>query len=91
MMKLLVQSSNNSLACSTWENYQSVLGMLEEFSRVMGKRMSFLMSESKVLVFIAFLLHRGLKASSVEKTLSAVRMLHKTKGYAVPVLRPPIV
>ena len=90
-IKILVDSSNNSLANSTWDNYSRVLGKLEDCARVTKRRISFPMDEAMVLTFISFLLNSGLKSSSVQKTLSAVRLLHMTHGHPVPVLRPPIV
>ena len=91
LMRMLVQSSNNALASSTWDNYKRALGKLEDCARSTGRRMSFPMTETMVLVFIAYLLRKGLKTSSVDKMLSAVRMLHMTHGHPVPVLRPPAV
>ena len=90
-IKILVDSSNNSLSNSTWDNYSRVLGKLEECSRVTRRKISFPMDETMILTFISFLLKSGLKSSSVQKTLSAVRTLHMTQGHPVPVLRPPIV
>ena len=44
-----------------------------------------------MLVFLAWLIRRNLKANTINSYMSALRTIHLTKGVDSPALRPPIV
>ena len=92
LTEALVNACNNGLAEGTWRGYRSAKKHLEECSRYTGVRMGFPLHENQTLCLIAYLYAvKGLKGTTIDNILSAVRMLHLTQGHAAPFLRPAAV
>ena len=92
LVEALVRACNNSLSANTWNSYKSARKHLLACAAHTGVRMTFPMVESQVLCLIAYLYAvKGLKGSSIDNVLSAVRMLHLCEGHATPCLRPTAV
>lgn len=84
--------ANHSLAKGTWSTYRTAYRHVETCSTDTGRAISFPMSTDDVLLFTSWLLTtRGVKASTAESYLSALRQIHLVKGLVVPALRPDIV
>ena len=49
------------------------------------------MNTNQVVCFVAWLLRRGLKSSTINAYLSGLRTIHLAKGFDQPALRPNIV
>jgi len=65
--------------------------MMEKCSKETGAIMKFPLDEGKVLVFIGWLLKRGLAAATINAYLSGLRQAHLTAGVILPSLRSPVV
>ena len=92
MRRELVNALNNGVASSTWASYRTAMNHLEKAGRDMGTVFTFPMSVDQLYVFIAWCREvRRLKGTSVSKIISALRMLHWTKGQTAVELRPPLV
>jgi len=91
MQKAVVAACNNSVSTGTWKTYGAVKTHLLKCQRTIGHRFTFPMSESSVVMFVAYLLSTNrLQAASIENVLSALSMYHLTEGYYVPTLRPDV-
>ena len=92
MTRALVDACNNAVTTNTWRGYKSARKHLVDCAAHTGIRMTFPMAENQVLCLIAYLYAvRGLKGSTVDNILSAVRMLHLCEGHPTPCLRPTAV
>ena len=93
----LMEAANHSLAANSWTSYATAERHIARVREATGLRLQFPFSAKAMLTYVGFLLcpkaegGRGLKGSSVEKYLSALRMIHMTKGYFNPWIRPEIV
>ena len=87
----LANVANFSLSKSTWSSYKTVQNHLATCQRDFSIRFSFPMSSDQVLIFISWLMKRGLEASSINSYISGLRTIHLTKGIDLPALRPPII
>ena len=97
LVETLRSNANFSLAATTWSGYATAEKHLARAEKATGIKMDFPLSLKSTLAYIAYLLGpkseggRGLKGVSVEKYLSALRMIHMRKGYFEPWVRPEIV
>ena len=89
--KLLEHAVNHSLSSRTWSSYRTVGNLLELCQTETRKILSLPLDEDKTLIFIAWLIKRGLKARSINSYLSGLRMLHLSKGETPPILRSDLV
>ena len=93
----LVEAGNNSLAATTWASYQTAQKHVDRASKATGVNLTFPFDLSSMLIYVGYLLApkqkngRGLKGKSVEKYLSALRMIQLKKGFFEPWVRPEIV
>jgi hypothetical protein len=88
----LVQCANFSLAANTWKAYQTAERHIKRAETYAGHRMSFPFDLKSTLVYIAYLLEvRKIKGVTLEKYLSAIRMVHMQNGSFSPWLRPEII
>ena len=88
----LVSMANNSLAKGTWSTYTTAYKHVVACQDETGRNITFPMTKNDVLLFTSWLLRtRGIKASSAEVYLSALRQIHLVKGLEVPTLCPDIV
>ena len=87
----LVNNANNAVTHDTWRNYNSLENHLVRCQDKYKMRFSFPMKEKHILTLVAFLREeRGLKSSSIENCLCALRYIHLSKGVFLPCLRPEI-
>ena len=97
LVRTLTTNANHSLAANTWASYATAERHLNRAERVTGVTMQVPLSLRSTLAYVAYLLSpkseggRGLKGVSVEKYLSALRVMHMKKGYFEPWFRPEIV
>ena len=49
------------------------------------------LDETKTLIFVAWLLNRGLQARTISTYLAGIRQTHLAKGLIIPTLRPDVV
>jgi hypothetical protein len=88
----LVQCANFSLAANTWKAYQTAERHIKRAETYVGHRMSFPFDLKSTVVYIAYLLEvRKIKGVTLEKYLSAIRMVHMQNGSFSPWLRPEII
>ena len=64
---------------------------MERCQEEMNFKFSFPMGTNQTLLFIAWLVRRGLKAATIDNYISGLRTIHLTKGVDQPALRPAIV
>ena len=89
---LLAKFANFGLAQSTWSCYKTVLNHLDRCENETGTDLSLPFNLHKTLTFVAWLMdERKVKASTIEKYLSGLRMIHLTEGTEIPCLREPMV
>ena len=88
---ILCGMANFGLSANTWKSYECIINNLARCEEVTGKSMQLPFESSKMLTFVGWMIERGLKASSMNAYISALRMYHLALGYSEPVLREPIV
>ena len=87
----LVNNANNAVTHDTWQNYGSLENHLVRCQDKYKMRFSFPMKEKHILTLVAFLREvRGLKSSSIQNCLCALRYMHLSRGVFLPCLRPEI-
>ena len=93
----LIEAANHSLAANSWSSYNTAERHVMRVEKATGVRMSFPFSLKATLAYVGFLLSpkseggRGLQGKSVEKYLSALRMLHMQKGHFSAWIRPEVI
>ena len=87
----LAAVANHSLAVSTWSSYNTAAKMLQKCEEETAKSMAFPLSENQVLIFVAWMIERGLAASTMDSYLAGIRQTHLASGVNLPVLRTPII
>ena len=97
IVKALGEAANHSVAGQTWASYATAERHIARAERHSGVRITFPFSLKSLLAYVGFLLcskeegGRGLQGKSVEKYLSALRLIHMQKGYFEPNIRPEII
>ena len=92
-----MEAANHSLAANTWRSYSTAEKHIMRVEKETGVRMSFPFTLRTTLAYIGYLLNskesggRGIQGKSVEKYISALRLIHMKKGFFSPHLRPEIV
>ena len=89
--RALAVVANHSLAVSTWSSYNTAAKMLQRCGSETSTRMNFPLSENQVLVFIAWMIERGLAASTMESYMAGIRQTHLASGVCLPILRTPLI
>ena len=87
----LATAANFSKTKDTWSSYGTVKKHLLSCQRNLDINISFPMTNVQTLAFLAWLIRRGLKSSTINSYMSALRTIHLTKGVECPALRPPII
>ena len=87
----LARVANHSLAVSTWSSYNTAARMLQKCELETGSSMGFPLAESQVLIFIAWMIERGLAASTMDSYLAGIRQTHLASGENLPLLRTPLI
>ena len=97
IVKALRDASNHSVASTTWASYATAERHIARAEKHSGVRITFPFSLRSTLAYVGFLLcpkeegGRGLQGKSVEKYLSALRLIHMQKGYFEPYIRPEVI
>ena len=92
-----MMAANQSLAANTWTTYATAERHIARVEKATGVRLTFPFSLKSTLAYVGYLIGpkaaggRGLQGNSVEKYLSALRMVHMQKGFFEPWLRPEFV
>ena len=89
--KLLETAANYSLSKKSWGTYKTAERMLERCQEETSSRIQLPMKEKDVLLFLAWLVGRGLQARTISLYLSGIRMLHLRSGFYIPALRTELV
>lgn len=93
----LVGAANHSLAATSWGSYSTAEAHVRRVEKYSGIKLVFPFSLKSTLAYVGFLLApkteggREIQGKSVEKYLSAIRLLHMQKGHFSPWIRPEVV
>ena len=88
----LMMAANHSLAKNTWSSYKTAERHVARCEAYTGIRMRIPFGPVETLTYIGYLREvRKVAASTVEKYMSGLRVLHLKEGHVVPALRPDIV
>ena len=91
-MKALVESSNQSLAHSTWGSYNTAENHIRRCESETGVKMSFPMDNRMILAFVGWLIaDRKVSSATITHYLSGLRVAHLKQGVMPGNLRPDIV
>ena len=97
IVKALSDAANHSVAGPTWASYATAERHIARAEKHTGVRITFPFSLKALLAYVGFLLcpkeegGRGLQGKSVEKYLSALRLIHMQKGHFEPYIRPEVI
>ena len=86
----LVAAANHSLAATSWGTYATAEAHIRRVEKSTGVTMTFPFTLKSTLAYVGFLLApkieggRGVQGKSVEKYLSALRMLHMQRVFFSP-------
>ena len=83
--------ANHSLTKKTWSSYSTAGKMLQNCCTETNTPLSYPLQENTIIIFIAWLNNRGLKASSINSYLSGIRQIHLTLGLNPPLIRSDLV
>jgi hypothetical protein len=92
-----MQAANHSVAATTWTSYSTAERHIVRVEVATGVRLTFPFSLRSTLTYVSHLLcpkkdgGRGLQGKSVEKYMSALRMIHMQKGFFCAWIRPEII
>ena len=88
----LVSAANHSLASATWKSYKTAENHIKKCEKETGIRLRFPFKTKETLTYIGWLLtSRKVRACTVEKYMSGIRLAHLKAGFAVPALKPDII
>ena len=93
----LVEAGNHSVAATTWASYATAERHISRVAKATGCQLKFPFDLKSMLIYVGFLLApkerkgRGLKAKSIEKYLSALRLIQLKSGFFEPWVRPEVV
>ena len=88
----LAEAGNFSLAASTWKTYKTPDNHVDRCNQEMGTNLTYPFSVVDILTFIGWLVEkRGVRSTTVQVYMSAVRMGHLKRGFYNTNLRPDIV
>ena len=88
---LLKTAANHSLSQKSWSAYRTAENMLRKCQEETGATMHLPLTDKDVLLFLAWLIERGLQARTISTYLSGLRMMHLRNGYFVTALRSDLV
>ena len=97
IVRALGEAANHSVASSTWSSYATAERHIARAEKFTGIKITFPFTLKSLLAYVGFLLcakeegGRGLQGKSVEKYLSALRLIHMQKGHFEPYIRPEII
>ena len=88
---LLKTAANHSLSKKSWSAYKTAEKMLHKCQEETGTIMQLPLTDKNVLLFLAWLMERGLQARTISTYLSGRRMMHLRNGYFVTTLRTDLI
>ena len=89
---ILSDRANKGLIANTWKQYQTVFNHISKCEASLGISMQFPWEVDKLLNFVGYLIKvRGCSSNTINSYISAIRMLHLTKGLDCPHLRKPTI
>ena len=92
VVKALVDSSNYSLASSTWGSYNTAKNHVKKCEAETGVKMTFPMDDRMILAFVGWLIaDRKVSSTTISQYLSGLRVAHLKHGVMPANLRPDIV
>lgn len=97
IVEALREAANHSVAGPTWASYATAERHIARAEKHTGVKITFPFSLKSTLAYVGFLLcskeegGRGLQGKSVEKYLSALRLIHMQKGHFEPYMRPEVI
>ena len=83
--------ANFGLSFNTWKSYECIINNLLRCQKHTNQSMDLPFNTTKMLTFVGWMIKRGLKDSSMNSYISALRMYHIALGHNEPVLREPII
>ena len=97
IVEALRDAASHSVAETTWSSYATAERHIARAEKHSGVKITFPFSLKSTLAYVGFLLcskeegGRGLQGKSVEKYLSALRLIHMQKGHFEPYIRPEVI
>ena len=92
IVSTLIKAANHSLSKNTMKSYSTAERHILRMEKDTGISLRMPFGPKETLAYIGWLANeRKVAVGTIEKYLSAIRMLHMQKGYNVPALRPDIV
>ena len=89
---ILSDRANKGLIANTWKQYQTVFNHISKCEASLGISMQLPWDLDKLLNFVGYLIKvRECSSNTINSYISAIRMLHLTKGLDCPHLRKPII
>ena len=90
--EILSDRANKGLSANTWKQYQTVFNHISKCEMSLGISMQLPWDLDKLLNFVGYLIKiRGCSSNTINSYISAIRMLHLTRGLDCPHLRKPII
>ena len=87
----LAKTANAGLAKSSWSAYSTGIKMFYKCCNETNTRISFPINHDTTIIFVAWMLDRGLAASTMKTYLASLRQLHATNNIVSQTLRTPLV
>mgnify|MGYP003891633467 CR=1 FL=1 len=84
-------AANYSLTKQTWSVYRTAQKMLHKCCTETNSSFSLPLSSTDILTFTAWLLNRGVKASTISSYLSGLRQVHLSNGIDIPIIRSDLI
>ena len=87
----LAATANAGLAKSTWSSYKTGIKMFQLCCRETNAQVSFPLDHDSIVTFVAWMLNRGLAASTMQTYITSLRQFHSLNNFMPPTLRSPLV
>ena len=87
MKRVLAETSNYSLAKSTWSSYRTAKKQWDKFGQETGSITTLPATQETALSFTAWLLNRGVSTSTIKTYLAGLRQAHLARGLNPPKLQ----
>ena len=91
LKNVLAKSANFSLAIKTKSAYRTAVNMLVKCQEETKENLSFPLSESKVLVFVAWGIKRGYKDSTLKSYMAGLKKAHIANNFQPPNMSTPLI
>ena len=91
LKSVLAKSANHAVTRDTWGGYKTSYNMLLECEAKIRADLSLPLNENKTLIYVAWLIDKGLKGATIKSYLSGLRSIHISKGFGAVELLTPLV